>query len=194
MLEAALRMQDARQLKPPMGVRSRVRNRLARQIQSSPRRPVHLAPRLAMGLAGFSLAILGATTAFAKSALPGETLYSWKLSTERAWRATSSDPLATDFSLADRRADELVSLAKRGNHNERSEQAESLGISEYNLVLDRLSQEAGERQQSEELQIALKKHQKSWRKPVCMCPGWTMPLNTATATAAATAGPEQGSP
>jgi hypothetical protein len=113
-----------------------------------------------MGLAGFSLAILGATTAFAQSALPGETLYSWKLSTERAWRATSSDPLATDFSLADRRADELVSLAKRGNHNERSEEAESLGISEYNLVLDRLSQEAGERQQSEELQIALKKHQK----------------------------------
>jgi hypothetical protein len=40
--------------------------------------------------------------------LPGDTLYEWKLVSENAWRAVSSDPVRTDLAIANRRIDELI--------------------------------------------------------------------------------------
>ena len=93
-----------------------------------------------------ALAFAFAGTGFAQSALPGETLYGLKLSSETAWRAASPDPVGADLVLADRRAGELLTLAGRQTAANASEgvsqpDAETEGIAAYTDVLDRLETE-----------------------------------------------------
>ncbi len=143
LLVTALQLQQGRQLRPSGAMRDRARVKLARHMDSHPRRrksrPI---PRLAFAMAALALAVLTAGTAFAQTALPGQTLYDLKLSTERIWRAASSDPMAVDLSLADRRADELVIIAGDQSRNAGDKDAESVGIAAYTDVLDRLAAEA----------------------------------------------------
>ncbi len=91
-------------------------------------------------ITGFALTLLalalafGVSTAYAQAALPGQSLYSWKLSSERAWRAASSDPLSFDLDLTDRRTEELITVCH--NHT-----PEADGVTAYTEVLDRLTAE-----------------------------------------------------
>ena len=136
LLETALRLQQGRDVLPSAAFRERTRAELAEHIASHPRRP----SKRRRPIPGFALPVLilalafVVSTAFAQSALPGQSLYSWKLSAERAWRVTSVDPLSFDLSLADRRTDELITVC---NHNG----PETDGIAAYTEVLDRLSRE-----------------------------------------------------
>jgi hypothetical protein len=50
-------------------------------------------------------------TVFAQGALPGDSLYNWKLSSERVWRLVSADPLGTDLQLSNRRINEYVAVS-----------------------------------------------------------------------------------
>ena len=50
-------------------------------------------------------------TFFAQAALPGETLYNWKLASEKLWRAIAVDPLETDLQLSNRRIHEYVAVS-----------------------------------------------------------------------------------
>src|SRR6187551_3084174 len=56
-------------------------------------------------------ALLMTNTVFAQEALPGETLYNWKLASENLWRAVTVDPLGTDLKLSDRRVNEYVAVS-----------------------------------------------------------------------------------
>jgi hypothetical protein len=88
---------------------ARVRTRLMQELRAHPRRRSGFPfLRLAAGFAVVLLALLGTGTAYAQRALPGETFYPWKLASENAWRAVSSDPVGADLVIAERRVDELT--------------------------------------------------------------------------------------
>lgn len=89
----------------------RVRARLIQGMQTHPRKPARsglIFMRLVVGLSAVLLALLATGTAYAQNTLPGDTFYGWKLASENAWRAVSSDPVETDLAIAERRVDELV--------------------------------------------------------------------------------------
>jgi hypothetical protein len=159
LLETALRLQQGKHVRPSGALRDRTRARLADHIQEHPRRhpkrrrPI---PGLVTGLVALALTLLVVSTAFAQAALPGEGLYTWKLSTEQVWRATSNDPLAVDLSLAGRRTDELVSIGK-------DPVRESDGIAAYTDVLNRLAVESAG-PHSDEVLGELQAHQQTLAK------------------------------
>jgi len=98
---------------PSAAFKARVRAKLTQQMQTHPRKSRRFNftfMRLATNFAVISLVLLGAGTAYAQSALPGDTLYDWKLISENAWRAVSSDPVRTDLAIAERRMDELIAI------------------------------------------------------------------------------------
>ena len=159
LLETAIRLQPGKDVKPSGALRDRTRARLAEHIEEHPRRhpkrrrPI---PGLVTGLVALALTLLVVSTAFAQAALPGESLYTWKLSTERLWRATSSDPVAVDLSLAGRRTDELVSVGKDSAR-------ESDGIAAYTDVLNRLAAESAG-PHSDQVLSQLQAHQQTLAK------------------------------
>ena len=167
LLETALRLQRGRGARPSGPARDRARSRLTEYIQSHPRQPrnVRLVPRLAFVVVALALAVLFAGTAFAQNALPGETLYRFKISSERVWRAASPDPVAVDITLADRRANEILTIAGKGSRDEGNprgrEEAEAAGVAAYNDVLDRLSTESKGHEDTAILNV-LEAHQKKF--------------------------------
>ncbi|HKY52997.1 MAG TPA: hypothetical protein VJM08_01775 [Anaerolineales bacterium] len=101
------------EMQPPAEFKARVRAKLTQQMQAHPRksRGFNFAfMRLAMNFAIILLALLATGTAYAQSALPGDTFYSWKIASENAWRVVSSDPVGTDLAIAERRKSELVAI------------------------------------------------------------------------------------
>ena len=68
--------------------------------------------RTALTFAVVVAALLVTGTAQAQSALPGDTFYAWKRTSEQVWRALSPDPVATDIILAERRLDEWIAVSK----------------------------------------------------------------------------------
>ena len=100
---------------PSAVFKARVRARLTQQMQAHPRprsSPFNFAfMRLATNLAIILMTFLLAGTAYAQRALPGEPFYEWKLASENAWRAVSSDPVATDLVIAERRMNELITVS-----------------------------------------------------------------------------------
>ena len=47
-----------------------------------------------------------------QTAMPGHTLYDWKLGSEIIWRAVSADQVSVDLSLAERRTDEITTVSE----------------------------------------------------------------------------------
>jgi hypothetical protein len=64
-----------------------------------------------LNVAVLVFALLMTNTVFAQGALPGDSLYNWKLSSERVWRMVSADPLGTDLQLSNRRINEYVAVS-----------------------------------------------------------------------------------
>ena len=101
------------EMHPSAAFKARVRARLTQQMRAYPRRRSSRFNFAFMRLAGtfaIVLMILMVGTAYAQSALPGDTFYEWKLLSENAWRAVSSDPVRTDLAIADRRMNELIAV------------------------------------------------------------------------------------
>lgn len=112
-LLASASLQQAGQARVSEAFKARVRARLIEQMHEHPRRPARSSfpfMRLAVGLAVVLFALLATGTAYAQSALPGDSLYAWKLTSERAWRALSPDPVGTDLAIAARRVEELSAV------------------------------------------------------------------------------------
>jgi len=106
-------LERAREARPSGAFKARVRTKLIRQMYAHPRKPARsnfMFMRLATGLTAVILVLIAAGTVYAQGALPGETFYHWKLTSENAWRAISSDPVKTDLAIADRRATELIAV------------------------------------------------------------------------------------
>lgn len=115
LLAAAEKMETGTQVQPLPAFRLRARGQLIAHMRAHPRRaakPV-FAPlfRLAVGLATLLLAFLVTGTALAQSALPGEALYPWKLTSEQAWLRLSPDPPGAQLALAARRVDEALAVS-----------------------------------------------------------------------------------
>jgi hypothetical protein len=130
-------LEQGRVLEPSPAFKARARAKLTLHMQAHPRRSTRVGFafwQLATSLAMIVLTMLVVGTAYAQSALPGDLFYSWKLASERAWRAVSPDPINTDLAIANRRIDEMNAVA---NDPVRS----VLALEGYQEVLTRLQSE-----------------------------------------------------
>jgi hypothetical protein len=110
LLRAATKLARARDVVPDPSYRMRARSQLNTYMQQNPQRK-RVSPifwRVAVGFATVMLLFLASGTAFAQQALPGDTLYNWKLTSEHVWRLTSNDDLGVDIALSQRRMNELL--------------------------------------------------------------------------------------
>lgn len=110
MLLAATKLARARDVVPSPSYRMRARSQLNAYMQQNPQRK-RVSPvfwRLAISFATVMTLFLASGTAFAQQALPGDTLYNWKLTSEHVWRLTSGDDLGVDIALSQRRMNELL--------------------------------------------------------------------------------------
>jgi hypothetical protein len=112
--------------------------------------------RLALNLSVVVIALLMANTVFAQEALPGETLYNWKLASERMWRAVAVDPLGTDLKISDRRINEYGAVSA-------DEQRRMQVLLGYNKLLVRFKDEQNEADRARILTV-LKSQQDSLHK------------------------------
>jgi hypothetical protein len=111
--------------------------------------------RMALNVAVLVSALVMTNTVFAQGALPGESLYKWKLTSEHIWRIVSVDPLGTDLKLSDRRLTEYVAVS-----NDESRRARVL--TDYNELLARFKAEEDEYDRAR-IVLALKSQQASLR-------------------------------
>lgn len=162
MLEAALRVGEGRALRPTAAYKTRARRQLLDFAQAHPRRgPL-------MSTAGFRLVaamvvvlaiLLLAGTAYAQSALPGESFYGWKLTSEKAWRSVAPDPVAVDLSLANRRASELTLVVQQKGESGREAQA----FQDYYQSLQQLQTDANPSDTGQIMQL-LESHRKTFQQ------------------------------
>ena len=114
LLRAATKLARARDVVPDPSYRMRARSQLNTYMQQNPQRK-RVSPifwRVAVGFATVMLLFLASGTAFAQQALPGDTLYNWKLTSEHVWRLTSNDDLGVDIALSQRRMNELLVVSE----------------------------------------------------------------------------------
>jgi len=112
LLRASTKLARAGEVMPTSVFKARTRTELNAYIQLHPRgkRPTPFVWRLAFNALTTFLAFFILGTAIAQRALPGDTLYSLKLSSENVWRTVSIDRLQTDLTLSNRRVKELVKV------------------------------------------------------------------------------------
>jgi hypothetical protein len=139
-LGTAAQLEKASQLRPTPAFKARARTRLMAHMAAHPRlfkmrmpRRRPLFPRLALGMGLALIALAVSTTALAQSALPGGTLYPWKLSSEQAWHMVAPDPAGVDIIRADRRVDEALAVSG-------DEEARGIALDEYHKVVAALEQ------------------------------------------------------
>jgi hypothetical protein len=110
LLKAATKLSLGREVVPDPAYKARTRAKLSIYMQQNPQRK-RVSPvfwRVAIGVMTMLIAFLATGTSFAQSALPGDQLYNWKLTSENVWRMTSSDQLGVDLTLSNRRVQEIV--------------------------------------------------------------------------------------
>lgn len=110
LLKAATKLSLAREVIPDPAYKARARAQLSVYMQQNPQRK-RVSPifwRVAIGVMTMLVVFLATGTSFAQSALPGDRLYDWKLTSENVWRMTSNDQLGVDITLSNRRVSELV--------------------------------------------------------------------------------------
>lgn len=155
LLHASTRLGRAGDVMPSPVFKARTRTELNAYIRSHPRakRPVPFAWRLAFNVMTSFLAFFILGTAIVQRALPGDTLYSWKLSSERVWRTVSIDRLQTDLTLSNRRVKELVRVY-------RDEDRRARAVENYQQVLFRFKSDEDVKHQ-ERIVPVLRFHQES---------------------------------
>jgi len=117
LLKTAARVKGIRKLKPSSSYKESARQELTEFMRDHPRgqeqagQRTAFFPRLvrfAAAAAPVLLAVLVTGTALAQSARPGDRLYPWKRSSERAYRALHPDPTAAEMQIARRRFKEVL--------------------------------------------------------------------------------------
>ena len=158
-------LQRGREIQPPPFLRGRIRAELNHAMKTTSRGPFRVKRemplffwRMALNVAVLVFALVMTNTVFAQGALPGESLYNWKLRSERVWRVFSSDPLGTDLKLADRRIHEYVAVS-----SDRDETRRARVLGDYNELLVRFKSEDNEADRARILPV-LKSQQDSLRK------------------------------
>ena len=154
LLKAATKLSLAREIAPDPAYRARTRAQLSAYMQQNPQRK-RVSPilwRVAIGVMTMLLVFLLTGTSFAQSALPGDQLYDWKLTSEDLWRMTSSDQLGVDLTLSNRRVNEMVVVS--GNHN-RQERA----LKNYEKLLIKFNATKNQRDRNRILPVLRAQHE-----------------------------------
>jgi len=149
LLQTAMRFESAQTIKPSPVFKARARRQLTNYMKAYSRRQSWIASpiwRVGLGAAVFVIALLLTGTAFAQSALPGQVLYTWKLSSENIWRALAPNPVGVDLSLANRRVDEMIAVV-----GDSSQEAQALNG--YLIVLARLKSESNAQNENQILDV-----------------------------------------
>jgi len=148
-LWAATELERARDIKPSPFLRGRIRAELNHAMKKNnlPQRgrfPVNFW-RMALNVALLVFALITTNTVFAQGALPGDSLYNWKLTSERVWQFVSADHLGTDLQLSNRRINEYVAVSSDESRRARV-------LTSYNELLVRFKAENNESDQARILQ------------------------------------------
>lgn len=158
-LRSAEHLKRGRAVAPSPFFEARLRSDLMRKIKAT-QRPAQRLPfffqRMALNVGVLFLMFAFASTAFAQGALPGESLYGWKLASENVWRVLTTDPLGTDLQLSNRRINEYVAVSQDETRRARV-------LSGYHDLLVRFQSEADEAEKARILQV-LKSQQYDLRK------------------------------
>lgn len=120
------KLERGRAVWPSPAFKARARTQLVAHMRANPRQPrvkpwtipwprrfglaFGQAFNLAFNLTAILLLFMATGTVLAQTALPGDALYGWKVTSERVWRAVHIDPLKTDLLVATRRVQELVQV------------------------------------------------------------------------------------
>lgn len=88
--------------------------------------------KLAFSAAPLLLLFLMTGTVLAQTALPGDALYGWRVTSERVWRSLHLNPIKADLTLAERHARDLIQVAG-------DPEAEPLARRDYEQTLNDLS-------------------------------------------------------
>ena len=160
---------------PSSAYRSNARLELLRHMRENPRpspppQGVAASLRIVFSLVLLVLLMLVSGTAYAQGSLPGDSFYSWKIASERAWRAVSRDPVGADLFLAERRVNEYRSVS---GDAQRSQKA----LKGYGEVLIRLSAES-DTNTRERIEPVLKNHEQSLKNAGVDVPELDQFLNT----------------
>ncbi|HLO30562.1 MAG TPA: hypothetical protein VK249_15570 [Anaerolineales bacterium] len=154
LLMAATTLVRGREVLPDPSYKARTRTQLNIYMQRHPQRkrvsPVFL--RFAIGLMTVLLLFLASGTTFAQSAVPGDKLYDWKLTSEYVWRMASSDQLGVDLTLSNRRANELVVV-----YGDQTRRARAL--QNYERLLIKFQSEKDQKQQQRILPVLRIQHE-----------------------------------
>lgn len=136
MLIAAQDLGTLDSLQPRPEFRAQARAKLIAHMHANPRRREKwhrsLTFKYAASLALLFVTLAATGTALAQSALPGDTLYGWKLASERVWYSLHQNPLDADIYLSGRRVNEIQAIRGRAN-------LEEIGVGAYTAVLQQLS-------------------------------------------------------
>jgi len=154
LLSAATRLTRAREVMPNPAYKARARTQLSIYMQQNPQRK-RVSPvfwRIAVGFATVLLLFVASGTTFAQQALPGDTLYDWKLTSEYVWRVTSTDQLGVDLTLSNRRMGELVVVS--GDNARRARAVEN-----YQKLLIRFNAEKDQRKRERILPVLRAQHE-----------------------------------
>ncbi|HSS99566.1 MAG TPA: hypothetical protein VLK33_21170 [Terriglobales bacterium] len=114
LLTVALKLRANQSITPSPQFKEETLTRLEGYMRAHPRRPVWRRPaliaRYAAAMATIALAFTTTGFALAQNALPGSSLYSWKLVSERAWRSVHVDQVYVDLEITQRRFTELLAV------------------------------------------------------------------------------------
>jgi hypothetical protein len=154
LLLAATKLARARQVVPDPSYRMRARSQLNVYMQQNPQRK-RMSPvfwRFSIAFATVMMLFLASGTAFAQQALPGDTLYNWKLTSEHVWRFTSNDQLGYDITLSHRRMNELLVVS--GDETRRA-----WAIQNYEKLLIKFRDAQNERDRARILPVLRAQHE-----------------------------------
>lgn len=154
LLKAATKLSLGREVVPNPQYRARARTQLTVYMQSHPQRK-RVSPifwRVAISFATVMLLFVATGTTFAQGALPGDTLYNWKLTSEYVWRMAARDQLGVDIALSNRRVTELVTVS--------SDQARlAQAVQSYERLLIQFQQETNESDRQRLLPVLQAQHE-----------------------------------
>ena len=114
-LETALLLDFGRDVRPVPAFINYTQEVLAQSLHSRPRRSqviisASAVRRVALSFAMLTAAFLATGTAYAQSAMPGESMYGWKRASEQVWQALAPHSTTVDIMLAERRLNEWIAV------------------------------------------------------------------------------------
>jgi hypothetical protein len=136
LLLAALGLGALESVNPRPEFKAKTRTRLLAHMRSNPRPASNwrgsLAFRYAASLTLLFVALATTGTALAQNALPGDTLFGWKLASERLWHSLQGNQVEADIYLSGRRVTEIQAIKGLSN-------LEEIGVGAYSAILQQLS-------------------------------------------------------